>query len=637
MQSGNVREVARLGSLVALMCGAFAGAVQAQDISGAAQGQIAAILAAKGGFSGAQKKVDSNLVFAAMASRNDAAVSSFIGIIPTAARDRAGNVVVDIRAIVTPNLLAAVTAAGGTVLNQSARWGMIHASLPLGAIETVAAHVAVRSIRTAPKAQLNGVPVFRKTPRVRVTPASIGARSGLDFVGALTSQGYITESANLVVVNQGINGAGVKVGVLSDSASASRIAALIATGDLPPGTVSLPGQDGPTIAQGGTDEGAAMMEIVHDMAPGASLIFATAFTDEISFADNIVALQAAGCKVIVDDVSYFDEGAFQDGPVAQAVNQVTAAGAIYFSSSANSGNLTFGTSGTWEGDFLSGGPVAGVIAAGGETGNVHNFGTAASPQNYDVLTAATPFVQLKWSDRLGGSTNDYDLFVLNSTGTAVLAFSTSAQDGSQDPYELVFLNNGNTNFPVNARVVVVQFSGVARALRVDTMGGTLSIKTSGATYGHNAGLNTVSTAATYWNSAKTGTRAFTGPPNPTEVFSSDGPRKIFYNPDGTAITPGNFLFATNGGTTLQKPDLSATDGVSAKTPGFNPFFGTSAASPHAAGVAALILQAKPGYTPAQVRTSMVNGTVDNMAAGVDRDSGYGIVMSTLAVQYALSH
>jgi hypothetical protein len=374
------------------------------------------------------------------------------------------------------------------------------------------------------------------------------------------------------------------------------------------------------------------------MAPGASLLFATAFTDEISFADNIIALQQAGCKVIVDDVSYFDEGAFQDGPIAQAVNQVVAAGAVYFSSSANSGNLTFGTSGTWEGDFVSGGPVAGAIATAGETGNVHNFGTVNSPQNFNVLTVATPFVQLKWSDRLGASTNDYDLFVLNNTGTTILAFSTTVQNGSQDPYEIVFRNNGNTNFPANSRVVVVQKTGAAnRALRLDTMGGRLSISTSGATFGHNAGLNTVSTAATYWNSAKTGTRPFTGSSNPTELFSSDGPRKIFYNPDGTAITPGNFLFATNGGTTLQKPDLTATDGVSAKTPGFNPFFGTSAASPHAAGIAALILAAKPAYTPAQVKTAMISGTVDNMAPGIDRDSGYGIVMSTLAVQYALSH
>jgi subtilisin family serine protease len=245
---------------------------------------------------------------------------------------------------------------------------------------------------------------------------------------------------------------------------------------------------------------------------------------------------------------------------------------------------------------------------------------------------------------LGASSNDYDLFILDSTGTTVKGFSIGTQDGTQDPFE--FIEQGtDCGTPSESgycpaagdRIVVVLFNGVARALRIDTNRGRLSINTTGSTYGHNAGLNTVSMAATYWNSAKTGTKPFTGAANPVEVFSSDGSRKIFYNPNGTAITPGNFLFGTNGGTTLQKPDLTAADGNSARTPGFNPFFGTSAAAPHAAGIAALVLQAKPAYTPAQVKAAMVAGTVDNMAPGTDRDSGYGIVMATSAVQYAVTH
>ncbi len=147
----------------------------------------------------------------------------------------------------------------------------------------------------------------------------------------------------------------------------------------------------------------------------------------------------------------------------------------------------------------------------------------------------------------------------------------------------------------------------------------------------------MSTAATYWNSGRTGTRPFTGFANPNEVFSSDGPRKIFFNPNGSAITPGNFLFASNGGQTLAKPDIAAADGVSCKTPGFLPFFGTSAAAPHAAGIAALVRAARPDYTPAQVLTALKATALDSMAVGVDRDSGAGIVMALPAVQYALTH
>ena len=110
---------------------------------------------------------------------------------------------------------------------------------------------------------------------------------------------------------------------------------------------------------------------------------------------------------------------------------------------------------------------------------------------------------------------------------------------------------------------------------------------------------------------------------------------MFYNPDGSAITPGNFLFGTNGGITLQKPDLTAADGTSARTPGFNPFFGTSAAAPHLAGIAALVASARPTLTNAQIRQVMISTALDNMAAGPDRDGGYGIAMALAAVQAAL--
>ncbi len=456
------------------------------------------------------------------------------------------------------------------------------------------------------------------------------------FIGAVTSQGYISHGANQAFAAN-YTGAGVKVGVLSDSATPAGVAALIASGDLPPDTVVLPGESGAEI-MGVSDEGTALMEIVHDLAPGAQLYFATAFHSEADFAANIIKLQQAGCKVIVDDVSYFAEGVFQDGVVAKAVNQVVAAGSIYFSSAANSGSLTHGTSGTFEGDFVSGGPVSGPIAAGGETGLFQNFGTTGSPLLYDTVRAASGIYLLQWSDPLGGSTNDYDFFLLDSTGTTVKAFSVDVQNGTQDPIEGFFLApNLPTSSVAGDRLVVVLFDGSPRALHIDTERGVLTIATSGATFGHNAGLNTVSMAATAWNSAHVGTRPFSGFANPTEIFSSDGPRKIFYQANGTAITPGNFLFSTNGGTALQKPDLTAADGVFTKTPGFLPFFGTSAAAPHAAAIAALILGARPDYTPAQVKQAMTATALDAMTPGVDRDAGFGIPMALPAVQYALSH
>lgn len=610
VQARNFLRHASLG-LTLLATVAFTAFPAHAQLSPSANKQIAEILAFKKTFTPAEQKMSSNLVLLTREARhiplgNLARFANKAGVL-----DSQGKLLVDIHADLSPSLMSSsamssVLHANGDVPQHAFASGHLRARVNLSELTALAAHSDVKSIHEADIATTN--------------------------VGSVTSQGYVTHTANKVI-SMGINGSGVTVGVLSVSATPARVAALIASGDLPANVTVVPGQAG-----SGDDEGTAMMEIVHDIAPGANLVFATAFNGVSSFANNIRTLRFTyHCDIIVDDVTYFNEGAFQDGPIAQAVNDVTADGALYFSSAANSGNLTSGTSGTWEGDFVSGGAITGPIANFGETGLVHNFGGG---QNYDVLTGGGSVISLKWSDPLAHASDDYDLFALNSTGTAVKGFSANSQNGTQDPYEV--MGGANCGTPQaqgycsapGDQIVVVLYSGAAKALRIDTNRGTLSIATAGATYGHNAGKNTVSTAATYWNSAHTGTKPFTGAANPIETFSSDGPRKIFFNPDGSEITPGNDLFSTNGGTTLQKPDITAADGVFTKTPGFLPFFGTSAAAPHAAGIAALVKSANPSLTNAQIKQILLTTTVDNMAPGVDRDSGYGILMALPAVQAA---
>jgi hypothetical protein len=633
----------------------------AQTISDSAKQQIADILTVKKSLSASERKLSSNLAFLGRLGRRES-VGSAAGLINRGIVDAAGMVTVDIKGSVSEGLLGQIVGARGRVHHSSAQYGSVRATLPLAEVERLARNPNVTMISEAEPMVVNSVSsqlaLAREHRRAALlqesAPLPLLAASGRYpslasmlhpqgmgfFIGSVTSQGYVSHQAREVVNSLAITGAGVKVGVLSDSASPARVAALIASGDLGPGTTVLPG-----LAGTGSDEGAAMMEIVQDMAPGAQIFFATANGGQAAMAANINALHAAGCSIIVDDITYLAEAAFQDGTVARGVNQAVAAGALYFSSGGNSGNLTDHTSGTWEGDFSNGGAVtSGPIFPIEGQGFFHNFnaGVGNTPQDFDVLTVPTNFIFMQWSDPFGGSNNDYDLFILDSTGTTVKGFSALPQTGTQDPIEAVGPGSkcgtpAATGYCSAAgdRIVIVLFSGVARALRLDTNRGQLSIMTAGATFGHNGGANTMTTAATYWNSAKTGTRAFTGFANPVEPFNSDGPRKIFFNPDGSAITPGNFLFGTNGGTTLQKPDITAADGVAAKTPGFLPFFGTSAAAPHAAGVAALVLSAKPTLTNNQIKTIMINTALDNMAPGPDRDGGRGIVMALPAVQSAL--
>src|SRR6185436_11186963 len=319
---------------------------------------------------------------------------------------------------------------GLEIESASADGASFRAHVNVGDGETIAADPDVIFVEPRQDAQ-----VSQAAPNVLIgvtlPPTGQGSRS---------SQGDVTHRAFAARGAYGVDGSGVKIGVLSDGVR--NLAASQAAGDL--GPVTVIGPPAPCPAANTCDEGTAMLEIIHDLAPGAQLYFASAFVSITSFADNIRALRAAGCDIIVDDVFYFVETPFQDGQLAptnrnsgvviQAVNDVTASGALYFSSAGNSGNLNDGTSGVWEGNFVDGGLVGAPIPAIEGPARFHSFGG----QNFDVITSPGPSNNnLKWSDPLGGSTNDYDLFRLNAAGTAVLSASTGIQSGTQDPYEQV--------------------------------------------------------------------------------------------------------------------------------------------------------------------------------------------------------
>jgi subtilisin-like proprotein convertase family protein len=447
------------------------------------------------------------------------------------------------------------------------------------------------------------------------------------------SQGDKTHKADVSRTNVGATGVGIKVGVISDGVDS--LASLQAIGDLPSNVTVLAGQ------AGSGDEGSAMLEIVHDLAPKAQLYFATADPTETQFANNILALQAAGCNVIVDDIIYLDESPFEDGPVAQAVNTVTAAGTLYFSSAGNEGNKSDGTSGTWEGDFLeSAAADPAALTAVGAT-HLHNFGDGG---NSISITASGDAI-LIWAEHFtaatGSASTDFDLYEVNSGLTSVVDFSNDRQNGV-----------GGNDFPIEFisaagagdRLVIDRFAAGSTSsvpmMNLINFRGVLSssLSTPGATRGHSAATDAFSVAATPAAAAIGGGQPSGPYPNPftsanvSETFSSDGPRRIILNPNGTEITPGN---RTNtGGVVRQKPDITAADGVAAAAVDFNPFFGTSAAAPHAAAIAAMLRSGNPALTPAQIRTFLTTTAIDIETGGTDRTTGVGIVMADAAITAA---
>lgn len=585
----------RLVQVVATLIFLFAGlvpAAQGQRLTPEAARQIGVLLEEKASRTPEQQKIDSALVLEVKRRRGDPLFQRLPQLRSRVSTDAGARVLVDIRAEVTDALLRRIEAGGGEVLSSHPEldeFESIRAWVPLMQLEGLARAPQVRSIRQAARAILN------KTN---------------------TSQGDVAHAADQARSTFGVDGTGIQIGVLSDGADS--VAARQGTGDLPGTVTILPGQ------AGAGDEGTAMLEIVFDLAPGADLFFATAFSGQPQFAQNILDLQAAGCDVIVDDVFYLSEPTFQDGVIAEAVNTVTAAGALYFSSAGNSGNLNDGASGVWEGDFS---PIAAPLVVGG-TG--HDFGGGDALNNIDV---DPPFAMtLQWSDSQGTSNNDYDLYLLDNTGTSVLASSTDIQNGiGNDDFPFEGIDSELFN-DTNLKLVVLQNPGAAnRYLHLNLHRGQLQFATDGQTSGHAAAADAFGVAAVNVGLAGGGT--FDGSET-VEIFSSDGPRRVFFQADGTPITPGDF--SSTGGEVRQKPDLTAADCVSTATPGFFTFCGTSAAAPHAAALAALMLEGDPSLGSAGVRSIFSATALDIEAPGVDRDSGVGIVDALAAQQIASS-
>src|SRR5579872_4008112 len=573
---------------------AMSSAAQAADagpLSPSALLQIQAMQDEKASFTPVQQKMDSQLVFALKKSRNQPIAN---GAVPQlrigVTNDASGKVLVDITANVTASVLNQISQSGGTNISSFSRFNAIRALVPLDQIENIAGLADVKFVRPA-------VPARTRT-------------------GSVDSEGDVTHRADTARVKFRTDGTGVKVGVISDSVDF--LAQAQSTGDLGLVTV-LPGQSGVP----GTGEGTAMLEIVADLAPGTQLYFATANGGPANFAQNILNLRSVGCDIIVDDVAYPDESPFQDGIIAQAVNAVTAEGALYFSAAGNEGNFDSGTSGTWQGDSSDGGAVG--APANGKAGNVHKFGAV----NFDKITQPGEFTVLFWSDALGKSANDYDLYVLDPTGANIVGSSINVQNGTQDPFEAIF----PVTFPqIGEQVVIVKATSAAsRFLYTSTFRGQFAIGTSGNIFGHPNAVDAYAVAAVDVHTAFP--NPFTGgAANPVEFFSSDGPRRVFYNPDGSPITPGDF--SSKGGIVRRKPDITAANGVSTTLPfdsGLNPFYGTSAAAPHAAAIAALVKSYNPNLTPPEIRTILTNTSLDVMAPGIDRDSGAGIVMAYQAL------
>ncbi len=552
----------------------------------------------------------------------------------------------------TEQNLQKLRAAGAIVELQDDRQRIVQARVPVARLEEVSALPFVQSIR---------LPDY-----------------GIPNTGSLTTEGDAILAADEVRSVFGVDGTGVRVGAISDGIAGifdtgcticgGVVGGPIETEDLPPqdasenpttgtrnGTGILTSTTGGLIAQSfrsdndleGGAEGTALLEIVHDLAPGAQLYFAN-FHTSLEF-NQAVNFLAANTDVVVDDIGFFglpyDGSSTVSSNTANALNNDANPIRAYFTSVGNQARKHY------QEDFLDSGLDGDINFGLGQPGNVHLFQATANTDdvmargassfdsvflcgtsNPSVCSAVSPgsldtvIIVLMWDDVFGASGNDYDLFLLEESTVNVVASGAGPQDGNDFPREFItFTNTGTEGF---FNIFIQNFSNSTAPVNFDMFILSPNGKVTLGSMGENHNFNTVPSSVP----AQSDAGGF-----PVSVISVGAIDQGDIDIDD--IEP----FSSNGPTNdaRLKPDATAIDGVSITGAGgfSNPFFGTSAAAPHGAGVVALLLQLSPCLLDAlqgevddttarqSLRNLVLNNAVDLGVTDSDQEFGFGLIDS----------
>lgn len=511
----------------------------------------------------------------------------------------------------------------------------------------------------------------------------MGQATAFTRSGRVAGQGdYVQLSRSLretVRREQGkLDGDGITVGILSDSFNCNaywnqnpgnkrnqpRLDEMdddITNGD-------LPGKDRIRIVKeadcptSGMDEGRAMAEIIHDVAPGAKISFYTALDGMADFAQGIETLAKEGAQVIVDDVGYFAEPAFQSGIIGAAIDSVvTTRGVTYFTAAGNSGRGTDAVNYVNNDAEFSGRPVVeGGLGAGARPLFVEDSGKRKADLIPLRIMGRAPdapvyraLFQLYWDQPIDRSTSSMQVCL-----------------GDKDGRPMQVSYQGKVWPSCSDASVIGQPSTIRVALLANQPAATLRILLKEGTAPRRIRLLSSNVVIDRYGTADASIYGHALSANATTLGAADyldtplcDPKLSFAKLRGFSSHGGSLQVFDNNGKPLPeprldgKPDLVAPDGASSvffirkagpKEAGFrstNPncryyekypyqFDGTSAAAPHVAGVAALLRQAYPEATPQQIYDAL-RKTAANMGTKKEHDNatGSGFIQSDRAYLY----
>jgi len=476
---------------------------------------------------------------------------------------------------------------------------------------------------------------------------------GVTNTGAVTSEGDIIHHAVDVRTDLNVKGDSIKVGVISDGCV--NWAAAQASGDLPAGfgAANFTFLNGNKMGSG--DEGTAMMEIVYDLAPNADLYFYGALNDPAGSAAHVDAIQRLvrekGCKVIVDDITWFDQPMFEDGTPATAWTVAAAAqwaidtGVVYVSSAGNwaNGPPNFIDRSHYQAMYSDINPGSNVIEwkpipSGPPPGpgpilpgippnwdDLHFFGpdpdpNPAGPVGLKVVLPAWQgppnpypklYVILEWNDPWGASADDYDLYIYDKNFLFQRAASIGIQVGAQNPYEAVadsnmeYYQDDTVNIVINHR----QYDSLPhppKLLGLYIWGGKWveHFTPQHSIWGQPGVPDVIAVGAVPYNNI-----------NNIEPYSSNGNYDVYFPAYQSRPKPD--VVAIDGGVITGAGGFGWWDGANWR------FYGTSASAPHVAAMAALLLSKCPTMTPQQVHTKFERTAIDLGVAGFDPIYGFG--------------